>query len=180
MRGLCEMKNMGLVLSCVILTTTGLAGAWGPNDPTDANADPDGDMLGNLDEFRAGSDPMDPDTDGGGCWDGWEVLYGLDPTDATDDWIDSDDDGWINIREFLEGTNPMNPNTDNDGFPLDSTDPYPLVPDGRPPKKIWPSYPAYPAPRPMPIRLPPRPFPIPPEEIRDMDNDGLVDFLAYL
>jgi hypothetical protein len=69
---------------------------------------------------------MKPDSDGGGCWDGWEVTYGLDPCNPLDDLMDPDMDLWTNHREFLEGTNPRNPNTDNDSFPLDSCDPYPL------------------------------------------------------
>jgi hypothetical protein len=69
------------------------------------------------------------DTDGGGCWDGWEVFYGLDPTNHKDDLLDNDDDGWSNYREFFEGTNPLNPNTDRDKYPLDSADPYPLIPN---------------------------------------------------
>ncbi len=114
----------------MIVTSAGAALAWGPNDPTDKKADPDGDKLGNLDEFKAGTNPLNPDTDNGGCWDGWEVLYGLDPTNGADDLFDTDNDGWSNYREYLEGTNPRNPNTDGDRFPLDSTDPHPLIPDG--------------------------------------------------
>jgi hypothetical protein len=124
------MKKLSLILMCVIVTTASLASAWGPNDPTDANADPDGDKLGNLDEYLHGSNPMIPDTDGGGCPDGWEVMYGFLPTYAKDDSWDVDNDGWSNIREYLEGTNPLHPNTDRDCFPLDSTDPHPLIPDG--------------------------------------------------
>ena len=121
------MRGTPTVLSVLLLLLASPAVAWGPNDPSDADADPDGDGLGNLDEFRAGTNPLDPDTDDGGAWDGWEVLYGLDPTDPSDDHYDSDNDGWSNYREFLEGTDPRNPNTDGDSYPLDSTDPYPLI-----------------------------------------------------
>ncbi len=126
-----DMRISALLVSLTLLASAGTAFAWGPNDPNDAKADPDGDKLGNLDEFRAGSNPLNPDTDNGGCWDGWEVLYGLDPTDPLDDRYDTDNDGWSNFREFVEHTNPLNPNTDNDNYPLDSTDPHPLIPDNK-------------------------------------------------
>jgi hypothetical protein len=130
------------VVVLVVMTIPTSTLAWGPNDPDDASADPDGDRLGNLDEFRAGSNPLNPDTDNGGCWDGWEVLYGMDPTDPLDDLMDTDNDGWSNFREYLEGTNPLNPNTDGDLYVLDSTDPHPLKPDDRGetgPTWPWPS-----------------------------------------
>jgi len=51
----------------------------------DALADDDGDALSNSDEFGAGTDPMDPDTDGGGQADGSEVTRGRRPTHPADD-----------------------------------------------------------------------------------------------
>ncbi len=181
------MKKWALIVVCMFVASAGMAGAWGPNDPTDGKADPDGDKLGNKDEFRYGSNPLIPDTDGGGCWDGWEVMYGFLPTYPKDDQMDVDNDGWTNYREFLEGTNPLNPNTDDDCFPIDSTDPHPLIPDGPngdpdgpgvPPGEV--PFPLPPTP-PLPIPLPPKPLPIPPPDPpRDSDNDGLVDFLEDL
>jgi hypothetical protein len=50
-----------------------------PFDPSDASQDPDRDALTNLDEFRAGTDPGNPDTDSDGWLDG-EDADPLDPT----------------------------------------------------------------------------------------------------
>ncbi|TAK58138.1 MAG: hypothetical protein EPO22_11300 [Dehalococcoidia bacterium] len=63
----------------------------------DANADPDGDLLTNIDEYTRGTDPCDPDSDrdsskpeyanvhGDGCADGRELL--LTPlTDPLNPW----------------------------------------------------------------------------------------------
>ncbi len=160
-KGWPKMRKTVLLIAVCLLAATALpALAWGPNDPTDRKVDPDGDKLVNLDEYRAGTNPLMPDTDLGGCWDGWEAMYGLDPTNPADDAFDTDNDGWDNLREFLEGTDPTNPNTDGDCYPLDSTDPRPLVPDGPyddDPGGVGPS----------------KPKPVPPEP--DTDEDGIPD-----
>ncbi|MCK5254202.1 MAG: hypothetical protein KAQ96_14685, partial [Thermoplasmata archaeon] len=126
-----------------------IANGFDPLDNDDAGEDADGDGLNTLQEFQVGSDPRRRDTDMDGLNDREEVLAGQDPRDPEDAWTrdpdlqmrvldeyrslmdtrDSDNDGWSNYREFLEGTNPLNPNTDGDNYPLDSTDPHPLVID---------------------------------------------------
>lgn len=70
-----------------------------PMDPSDANADPDGDGLTNQEEFEHGTDPNDGD---------------------------SDDDGLTDSEEVEMGTNPNDPDTDHDGMD-DGIDPDPLV-----------------------------------------------------
>lgn len=52
-----------------------------------ANGDPDFDGLTNAEEYEVGTDPMAPDTDGGGEQDGSEVANGRDPYNAQDDLI---------------------------------------------------------------------------------------------
>ncbi len=113
-----------MVLSVLPVAVT----AFDPTDPLDALRDPDGDGLTNIEEFNRGTDPSNPDSDGGGTPDGWEVLNGLDPTYRLDDLADLDGDGWDSWNEFIHGTDPRNPDTDDDGI-KDSIDPHPLYPD---------------------------------------------------
>jgi hypothetical protein len=53
----------------------GVAYALDPLDGADADSDPDRDGLKNSEEFIYGTDPTDPDSDGGGAFDGWEIWY---------------------------------------------------------------------------------------------------------
>ena len=61
-----------------ILLLAGLAETGAPLDPLDSGdsgRDNDFDGLANLREFQYGTDPLNPDTDGGGIPDGWEAYY---------------------------------------------------------------------------------------------------------
>jgi hypothetical protein len=88
-----------------------------PGDPADAAGDLDKDGLTNLQEYLAGSDPRNPDTDGDGIPDGWEVAHGLRVYEPADANADADQDGLTNLEEYRAGTNPQNPDTDGDGLP---------------------------------------------------------------
>jgi RHS repeat-associated protein len=55
-----------------------------PNDPGDANQDPDNDGLTNLEEYNHNTDPTKRDTDGDGFSDGDEVRAGTDPLNIDD------------------------------------------------------------------------------------------------
>ncbi len=177
------MKRWALLVSLFMIVSAASAAAWGPNDPEDQKADPDGDNLGNLQEFLAGTNPMNPDTDGGGCPDGWEVKYGLDPTNPDDDGFDMDGDFWTNLREWREGTNPLKANTDDDMFPIDSTDPNPLIPDGYDDRKddsdVGPDTPDDPLPDYDQDLIPDiyEPFYATNPRDPDCDRDGLIDGL---
>lgn len=75
-----------------------------------------------------GTDPHEPDSDGDGLNDGWEILYGLDPRvdnalssgTGTETSDDPDGDGLSNRWEALLGTDPYSADTDNDGSGGDS------------------------------------------------------------
>ena len=151
------MKRMTTLISILVILFmvgtifSGIAMAMSPLDNSDAILDPDGDGLTNVEEFNAGTDPGNPDTDNDGLPDGWEWDYQLDPTDPSDATNDEDYAGdeeyaaftqvpgphYTNYDEYYrfwyteEGidyyqhTNPQNGNTDGDEF-LDPDDPWPL------------------------------------------------------
>ncbi|MDO8303742.1 MAG: hypothetical protein Q7T18_10915, partial [Sedimentisphaerales bacterium] len=69
--------------------------------------DTDSDGLLDCLEYWAGTLHNNPDTDGDGMPDGWEVQYGLNPlnpADAQGSPLDNDD--YSNLCEYLHGTDP--------------------------------------------------------------------------
>jgi len=79
----------------------------------DGGADADDDCLTNLEEYLAGTDPQNPDTDGDGLSDGFEVH-----TSFTSPLLkDTDSDLLSDSEEInLYHTNPLLQDTDSDGM----------------------------------------------------------------
>jgi len=65
---------------------------------------------------RSGPDPTNPDSDGDGMNDGWEIFNDLNPGDPSDGAVDADGDGVANSNEFAYGIDPTNPDSDSDGI----------------------------------------------------------------
>jgi hypothetical protein len=75
-----------------------------------STADSDTDGLTDAEEvYTYQTDPCNPDSDGDGMPDGWEVRYGLDPLDPNDASGDLDGDGVSNLDEYRLGRNPADP-----------------------------------------------------------------------
>jgi len=78
------------------------AHGFDPLNSADAGEDTDGDGLSNLDEFLAGTDPLNSDTDQDGLSDGDEVAAGTDPLNPG-----TDGDGVSDADEIAAGTDPL-------------------------------------------------------------------------
>lgn len=71
------------------------------------------DLLADLDELRAATTfsihPRQPDNDGDGMPNAYEIQHGLDPDCPKDAHQDLDGDGASNLEEFIAGTDPTDP-----------------------------------------------------------------------
>lgn len=82
-------------------------------DSLTGSGDFDNDGYTNAEEWSAGTNPFDPqsntatiDTDGDKMPDLWEVSQGFNPLDSADAVLDLDNDGLTNAQEFENGSSP--------------------------------------------------------------------------
>ena len=89
-----------------------IANGFDPNDPNDAEEDPDLDGLSTLEEFALGTNPLAEDSDGDGITDGEELNLGIDPLLA-----DTDGDLLTDGEELSLGTDALLVDSDGDSIP---------------------------------------------------------------
>ncbi len=87
----------------------------------DLDGDGDADLLSNLGggvgwHRNPNTDPLNPDTDGDGLLDGFEVANGFDPGSGGEQAEDPDADGLDNLGEQAAATDPNDPDSDGDTF----------------------------------------------------------------
>lgn len=86
-------------------------------NPTDATLDPDTDLLVNLDEFRHGTDPTNPDCDKDFVRDGDEITHGSNPL-----FWDTDGDKMADYFEIANDLDPVNAGDADDDPDADTYD----------------------------------------------------------
>lgn len=91
-----------------------------PADPVDAYEDVDKDGLSALEEFKGGTDPQSPDTDGDGITDGEETISGNDGFTTNPLLIDTDGDGINDSLEIALGFDPTDRESGDLGQALES------------------------------------------------------------
>lgn len=97
------------------------------------NPDSDGDGLNDGLEVTLGSNPLDSDSDNDQYDDGWEYNNGLDPSSAADITTDTDSNGVPDAYELFHfaTSSPVSASddTDGDGLLLGHQDPAPSLPE---------------------------------------------------
>lgn len=88
-------------------TNFSIAAAFSETSARDA----DGDGLSNTNEWLVGTDSLNPDSDGDGIPDGWELANSLNPTNGFDAISDLDLDSIPAWQEYIAGTHPGNSNS---------------------------------------------------------------------
>ena len=81
---------------------------------TEVDGDDDG--LSDAREAALGTDADNPDSDGDGLLDGFEVRFGLQPLNGADGGQDADADGLDNLGEQAARTDPTVADSDGDGL----------------------------------------------------------------
>jgi hypothetical protein len=138
---------------------------------------PDG--LNNLEEFKAGTDPTKPDTDGDGLNDGQEIEEGTLPLYYDTD-SDTLPDGWeVKFGGAANGLDPLKEDTNNDGIldrfednDKDGLDNFQEFQEGTSPINIDTDDDG------IPDGI--DSFPLNPDPDSDIDKDGLTNIEEYL
>lgn len=93
------MKKTLIAIFCVIVLVIAVSVVWSLRD----------------NENEDSEEEINPDSDGDGMLDEWEIMYGLNPSDPDDAYRDFDHDKLNNLQEYQNQTDPKDPDTDGDG-----------------------------------------------------------------
>jgi hypothetical protein len=108
-----EVKRSYDIKQFIVYNRSMVLTALGPQ------VDSDGDFISDREEEELGTAPDNPDTDGDGCSDGFELAAGLDPLDGkcpcdADGRVDTDGDGLSDCEEIYLGIDRKKFDSDGD------------------------------------------------------------------